>query len=119
MHREGIPSFGEAERKAWSVVLDAIEQAIDVDGLQPFDRERLAALHERAAWHIGIAKLIIPVDCSASSCRDVIVGSGAVAELGAFDVDAQTLAALTYEARLVEIEEIERRTDAELLRIPP
>lgn len=118
MHREGIPSFGEAEREAWSVVLDAIEQAIDIDGLQPFDRERLAALHERAAWHIGIAKLIIPVDWSASSCRDVIVGSGAVAELGAFGVDAQTLAALTYEAQLVEIEEIERRTDAELLRIP-
>jgi hypothetical protein len=118
MHREGIPSFGEAERQAWSVVLDAIEQAIDIDALQPFDRARLAAMHERAAWHIGIAKLVIPTDWSAASRRDVIVGSGAVKELGPFGVDAQTLAALTYDARLVEIEMIERRTDAELLRIP-
>jgi hypothetical protein len=118
MHREGIPSFGDAEREAWGVVLDAIEQAIDVSGLQLFDRGRLAALHERAAWHIGIGKLVIPADWSASSRRDVIVGSGAVNELGPFGVDAQTLAALTYDARLVEIEQIERRTDAELLRIP-
>jgi hypothetical protein len=75
-------------------------------------------LHERAAWHIGIGKLVIPADWSASSRRDVIVGSGAVNELGPFGVDAQTLAALTYDAHLVEIEQIERRTDAELLRIP-
>jgi hypothetical protein len=89
MHREGIPSFGEAEREAWGVVLDAIEQAIDVSGLQLFDRGRLAAMHERAAWHIGIGKLVIPADWSASSHRDVIVGSGAVNELGRFGVDAR------------------------------
>jgi hypothetical protein len=35
------------------MVLEAIEEAMDVDGLTPWDRGRLADLHDRAAWHIG------------------------------------------------------------------
>jgi hypothetical protein len=116
MRQHGTPSFGEAELAAWSVVLSAIDAAMDVDGLGPFDRGRLAELHERAAWHIGVPALEVPVAATPSGC-DAVRAPGGLYELGRFGVDADTLAVLAYRGGIRRVEDVERRTDGELLGI--
>src|SRR4051794_37819527 len=112
MRGPGIPSFGEAERLAWSMVLTAIENAMDVDDLRSFDRGRLAELHERAAWHIGVPALAVPFS-EAVSDYDAARTPGGVYDLGRFGVDAETLAVLLHRGGLRRVEDVERRTDRE------
>jgi hypothetical protein len=117
MQSPKIPSFGDAERMAWGMILHTITEAIDVDGLQPFDRGKLAELHERAAWHIGAPKLVIPPDWISASTSKNISGPGALDELRHLGLDSATLSVLTYTARLHHIDDVERRSDAELLQL--
>ena len=112
--RPGAPPFGEPERAAWGMVLTAIEAAMDIDGLQHFDRGRLAELHERAAWHVGMPASAVPVE---STEDDAARAPGGVYDLGRFGVDADTLAVLAYRGGIRRVEDIERRTDNELLGI--
>ena len=112
--RPGAPPFGEPERVAWGIVLTAIEAAMDVEGLLHFDRGRLAELHERAAWHIGVPASAVPVG---SAEDDDARAPGGVYELGRFGVDADTLAVLAYRGGIRRVEDVERSTDDELLRI--
>ena len=114
MRRPGAPAFGEPERAAWGMVLTAIEAAMDIDGLQHFDRGRLAELHERAAWHIGMPASAVPVE---STEGDAARAPGGVYDLGQFGVDANTLAVLAYRGGIRRVEDVERSTDDELLGI--
>ena len=114
MRRPGAPPFGEPERAAWGMVLTAIEAAMDIDGLQHFDRGRLAELHERAAWHIGMPASAVPVE---STQGDAVRAPGGVYELGRFGVDADTLAVLAHRGGIRRVEDVERSTDDELLGI--
>jgi hypothetical protein len=117
MQHRAFPAFGEAERRAWGIVLDAIEEALDVDGLQHFDRAKLSELHERAAWHIGVEQVVIPTTWAAQSDWEIMSAPGGVHHLADFGLDSGTLAVLAYGSRLLRIEDVERRTDADLLRI--
>ena len=112
--RSAAPPYGEPERVAWGIVLTAIEDAMDVDGLQHFDRGRLAELHERAAWHIGVQASAVPVG---SAEGDAARAPGGVYDLGRFGVDADTLSVLAYRGGIRRVEDVERRTDDELLSI--
>ena len=96
------------------MVLTAIEAAMDIDGLQSFDRGRLAELHERAAWHIGVPSSAVPVG---SAEGDAARAPGGVYDLGRFGVDADTLAVLAYRGGIRSVEDVERSTDDELLGI--
>jgi hypothetical protein len=110
MQRSSVP-FGPAESEAWGVVLDAIEEAMDVEGLSPFDRGRLAMFHEVAAWYVG-AGLVMPDDWSA--CRYTgefaAVGPGGVLELEAF---GSTL----WRAGFGRIADVAAASDEDLLAI--
>jgi hypothetical protein len=117
MREPATPSFGEPERAAWSIVLSAIDAAMDVDGLGPYDRGRLAELHERAAWHIGVPALVIPLARATPSACGAVREPGGVYELGQFGVDADTLAVLAYRGGIRRVDDIEGRTDGELLGI--
>ena len=112
--RPAAPPYGEPERVAWGMVLTAIEAAMDVDGVQGFDRGRLAELHERAAWHIGVPASAVPVG---SAEGDAARAPGGVYDLGRFGVDADTLSVLAYRGGIRSVEDVERSTDDELLRI--
>ena len=116
MQRAGSPPFGEPERMAWRIVLAAIEDAIGVDGLRPFDRGKLAELHEHAAGHIGIPALYAAA-AGALHDHDDVRAPGGVYELGRFGVDADTLAVLAYRGGIRRVEDVERRTDGELMGI--
>jgi hypothetical protein len=96
------------------MVLNAIEAAMDIEGLQSFDRGRLAELHERAAWHIGVPASAIPVG---SAEGDAARAPGGVYDLGRFGVDADTLSVLAYRGGIRRVEDVERSTDDELLSI--
>ena len=112
--RPAAPLFGEPERAAWGMVLTAIEVAMDIEGLQHFDRGRLAELHERAAWHIGMPASVVPVE---ATNVDGARAAGGVYELGRFGVDPDTLAVLAYRGGIRRVEDVERRSDGELLSI--
>jgi hypothetical protein len=112
--RPAAPPYGEPERVAWSIVLTAIEAAMDIDGVQSFDRGRLADLHERAAWHIGMPACAVPVG---SADGDAARAAGGVYELARFGVDADTLAVLAYRGGIRRVKDVERSTDDELLGI--
>ena len=96
------------------MVLTAIEAAMDIEGLQHFDRGRLAELHERAAWHIGMPASAVPVD---ATDVDAARAPGGVYDLGRFGVDADTLAVLAYRGGVRRIEDVERSSDDDLLGI--
>ena len=96
------------------MVLNAIEAAMDIDGLHSFDRGRLAELHDRAAWHIGMPACAVPGE---STDGDAARAAGGVYELARFGVDADTLAVLAYRGGIRRVEDIERSPDDELLRI--
>lgn len=115
--RPGTPPFGEAEWSAWTMVLVAIESAMDVRGLGCLHRGRLAALHERAAWHSGLPGLTAWTAGAAPTDLDVIRAPGGIYELGKFGVDADTLAVLAYRGAIRSVEDVQRRTDDELLAI--
>lgn len=117
MGRRSIPPFGDVEREAWGRVLAAIESAMDVEGLQAFDRGGLAELHARAGWHIGLAAAGVPDEWPSPTDRAAARASGGVYDLGPFGVDADTLAALVHQGAILRVEDVERCTDAELLSI--
>jgi hypothetical protein len=114
IRRPGAPPLGEPERAAWGIVRSAIETAMDIDGLRHFERGRLAALHERAGWHIGVPATVVPVD---SSDGDAARAPGGVYELGRFGVDADTLAVLVYRGGIRLVVELERLPDSDVLDI--
>ena len=101
---------------AWNTVLRAIEIALDVEGLRSFDRGRLAELHERASWHVGVQAWAAPVSEASSDCGSARAPGG-VYDLGRFGIDAETLGALLHRGGLRCVEDVERRTDGELLAI--
>lgn len=115
--RPAIPAYGDAERTAWRMVLAAIEAAIDVEGLQPFDRGALAELHAHAAWYTGASGMTIPPTPSPTRHPHAPSVDGDVSELARHGVDATTLAVLIYTARLRHIEQLERQSDADLLSV--
>lgn len=55
----GDEPFDTPASTAWSMVLDALEGAIDVDELPAADRGALAQLHEHAGRQLGIAPLTL------------------------------------------------------------
>jgi hypothetical protein len=111
-------SFGEIQRQAWGMVLASIQDAIDLDGLQPVDRGQLVELHERVAWRMGAPTIAIPPDWISAPTWEITNAPGGLRDLCGLGVDADTLAVLTYTARLLRIEDIEQRSDAQLLQIP-
>lgn len=54
------PIDPDAWQRAWLPVLDAIADAMDVPGLSPHDRGRMARLYEQAERAIGLQPLIAP-----------------------------------------------------------
>jgi hypothetical protein len=48
---------------------------------------------------------------------DLARAPGGIYELGGFGVDADTLAVLAYHGRILRLDDLERRTDVELLSI--
>ncbi|MDX6717772.1 MAG: hypothetical protein QOJ63_26 [Solirubrobacteraceae bacterium] len=112
-----IPPFGDPERDAWGRVLAAIESAMDIEGLQAFDRGGLAELHARAGWHIGLPAAGVPDDWLRPTDRAAARASGGIYDLGPFGVDADTLAALVHQGQILRVEDVERCTDAALLSI--
>lgn len=56
----GRLAYGDAEERAFTLVRDALEAALDVDGLAPEFRGILAGMHEDAGRCIGIELLREP-----------------------------------------------------------
>lgn len=117
--RQPTPTFGEREQQAWGMVLDAIEDAMEVEGLSLWDRGRLAELHEKAAWHVGQPTLRVPTEWEAPpATRQGEAGDDDVQVLANFGLDQVLCANLVYRHKLGDrIIDIERRTDDELLDV--
>jgi hypothetical protein len=131
--QQAPPPFGEAERRAWRIVLDAIEEAIDVDGLQGFDRGRLSEMHERATWHIGIKPVTVPGASSDPafgtpeywqqqhdrymSWWQAFNGPGGIGDLDRA-LPSRPLFALARLQTVARISELEAMTDDEILALP-
>ena len=113
MRRSGPPPFGEAEREAWRIVLHAIETAIDVDDLQPYDRGVLADLHAHAGRQIGVYGPGVPITGVPGKPLEGVRAPGSVFELGRFGVTADALALLASRAGIRHVADVERRTDDE------
>ncbi len=111
------PAAGEPEREAWTLVLEAIEVAIDVEGLQSFDRGSLALFHERASRRIGAEILGVPAAWEPPTEHAIVSGPLGVRRLREFGVDSSAVGGLIYVARLLQIGDVEQATDEELLRI--
>jgi hypothetical protein len=109
------PVFGAAEEQAWRIVLDAIEDAMDVDGLRAFDRGALAELHERAGWYIGMKPLSPPTHDEPPTGA-LYNGPDQVSILFRFGVTSDVHFALAG-AGLVRVGDVEDAIDDELLRI--
>ena len=90
---------------------------MDVRGLGCLHRGRLAELHERAARDSGVAGLAVPTAGAARTDLDAIRAPGGIYEPGTFGVDADTLAVLAYREAIRSVEDVQRRTDDELLGI--
>jgi hypothetical protein len=99
------------------MVLGAIEAAIDVEGLNAWDRAGLAELHATAGWHVGVAPLVVPIAGAPHADLDTARTPGGVYELGQFGVGADTLALLAYRGGMRRIDDVDRSSDRELLEI--
>jgi hypothetical protein len=117
MRPSGPPAFGEAEREAWRIVLHAIERAIDIDDLAPYDRGVLAELHAHAGRQIGLRPPAMPITRMPGKPLDGVRATGNVFELGRFGVTADVLGLLAYRAGIRRVADLERRTDDVLLGI--
>jgi hypothetical protein len=111
-------SFGEIQRQAWGMVLASIQDAIDLDGLQPVDRGQLVELHERVAWRMGAPTIAIPPDWISAPTWEITNAPGGLRDLCGLGVDADTLAVLTYTARLLRIETSSSEATRNCCRFP-
>jgi hypothetical protein len=114
---EPAPTFGEPESEAWALVLAAIEEAMDVAELLPFDRAKLAELHEQAAWHIGEKALRVPTAWEPPSDHAIASGPLGTYRLRDFGVDGDAAFALVYTGNLLRVGEVEEASDEQLMRL--
>jgi hypothetical protein len=79
---------------AWTTVLDAIEDALDIEDLQPYDRGELARLHAVAGAHIAEPVLTIPAGWRVVGGGSVSTGAAVLSDVLATDADRQMRAAV-------------------------
>ena len=145
--RQPTPTYGEHEREAWEIVLEAIEEAMDVEGLSLWDRGRLAELHSQAGWYIGRPQLTVPdewtprplAEASAAAAwlrpapgasaatrarlatlsarADIAYRAGGTVTLVECGLNADLASKLAFRYKLATIAEIEQLSDTELLSL--
>ena len=122
MQRQRTSTYGEPEERAWGMVLAAIEEAMDVDGLQLFDRGQLAEIHDKAAWHVGSSKLVIPLEWLTYSPQGAMArwttahGPGGIIELCEFGMDNPSFRVLRDAGHCL-VSNVVALGDEELLRV--
>jgi hypothetical protein len=100
---------------AWSRVLHAIEDAIDVDDLQAPDRAALARLHAQAERRLGINSVCITSTLTTFTLGPAY-GPGGVNELGRHGAGYNTLSALRR-GKLQLVFDVADAADDQLLAI--
>ena len=117
-----IPPRHDEDIEAWTIVLDALEAALDLDGVCPHDRGVLALMHEDASVlaargpHISVNEITrghIPAFDDADGDIAIAYGPGGVGTLG---MPCDTVTTLRN-ANVLTVAELRKLAHAGRLRV--